>query len=333
MISIHKSTTLLFILFLWFQVATQAQETINVKGTVQVPEGQPIPEDGLAVVLLKFRLDANGSLTTDGPISRSQTNPSGQFQFDNIPLDPRAAYRVGSRFQGDLVSSNFFAFQSGQTEVEVDVIVPRISENMEAIELSNAALFIEAGIGWLQMTEVLRVMNPTQDIIDTRNNPLAFELPEGHENLQVMHDTGGDEQSYEVLGNKIQFHRDFDPGDTTLVFQYTVPVLLSSYTLRKNYPYNMEVGRVLTPVNHLVIESDQLKESGSETLGGAELATWEITNLDHPQLTIRIGAVPVNQLSFGFLGIGVFLVLIVLALVFMQTRLAKAGKTNGHEQS
>ena len=134
-----------------------AEEMVVIRGQVFPPEDEKISKDGLPVVLLKFILNDQGELSTDGPVARIQTTDSGKFKFDPMLLSHDAAYRIGSRFAGNLVSSEFFFLTPGQTEANIHLVIPRVSETTEKLKVTNAALFIDAGLGHLQVTEVLTV--------------------------------------------------------------------------------------------------------------------------------------------------------------------------------
>lgn len=298
-----------------------AQETFEVAGRVVPPENASFPETGLTVVLLKFELDAQGKLKTKGPLARIQTQASGAFKFDPVPLQTKAAYQLGSRYQGNLVQSSFFFLKSGQTSINIDIAIPAVSEKVGDLRMINATLFIEANIGQFQVTEVINLSNPTLDIIDTQKNPLIFNLPDSYTNFEPLHQNPEAPKDHELLGSRLQFHRQFPPGDSILIFRYQIPVFFSSYELRRQYRHSFKEGRVLTPVNQLTLASAQLKFTKVEKLGETEMDAWEIISLEKPELVIEVGAIPVQHILYAYSGIAVFAILILLALVFVRLRL------------
>ena len=305
-----------------------AEEMVVIRGQVFPPGDEKIPKDGLPVVLLKFILNDQGELSTDGPVARIQTTDSGKFEFEPILLSLEAAYRIGSRFTGNLVSSEFFFLTPGQTEANIHLVIPRVSETTEKLEVTNAALFIDAGLGHLQVTEVLTVTNPTKDNIDTSKHPLIFNLPESFTQFELLHHASESERVHEITGTQLQFHRLFARGETTLIFRYTLPVLLGSYKLQRQYRHLLKSGRVLTPVRQLQLESPQLSYLQEESLGELQMDSWKMNTLNEPLLVIHINAVPVNQMVYGVVGVGLFLVLMILALAFVRFRLKPEHRSN-----
>ena len=298
-----------------------AQEMVEVRGQVIPPGDEDIPHDGLPVVLLKYVLDEQGELQIDGPVARIQTAVSGKFKFKPMLLAIKAAYRIGSRYEGSLVSSDFFFLKPGQTEALVRLSIPGISEKTDALEVTNAALFIDPGSGSLQITEVLSVSNFTTDIIDASKHPLIFDLPDSFTRFDLLHHSVASETTYEIIGRQLQFHRQFPPGETTLIFRYTLTVLFGSYELSRQYRHVLKAGRVLTPVRQLQLASPQLAYLQVENLGELQMDSWEMTTLEQPHLVIQIDAVPVRQIVYGVIGIGLFLILILLPLAFVRFRL------------
>lgn len=318
---IHKFLILFLLFTLLCTGPGWTQERVEVRGKIHLPGNAKLPETGLAVVLLKFVLDANGQLQTTGPIARTQTGTSGQFKFDPIALETKAAYQLGSRFEGNLVQSEFFFIKPGQMQTNIDITLPGISEKTEDLEVLNAVLFIEPSIGQVLITEVLTVNNATANIIDAQKNPLIIDLPASYQQFDPLHRSAQPPQDYALLGQQLQYHRQFPRGETTLAFRYRLPVLFGSYELHKHYRFPMKAGRVLTPTGQLNLESPQLKYSKIETVGEGQFHSWEFIPLNQPELFIQISAIPSKQIVYGYIGLGVFIILIALAYAFVRFRL------------
>ena len=86
---------------------------MTVKGQIRLPSGEPIPEEGLNVVLLKLVLNAEGQVTPVGPQGRVKTDRRGNFVFLKVNPDYRAGYQLGTRVDGKLYSTKVFFFKDG----------------------------------------------------------------------------------------------------------------------------------------------------------------------------------------------------------------------------
>ena len=106
--------------------AEESNNSISIEGQVQVPEGISLSE-GLDVVLIKFVLDPSGEVVPAGPVGRTKTDDTGRFRFEDPPRDDRAGYRLGTRFEGNLYSSEVFFMRPEQQLITVDIRLPSTS--------------------------------------------------------------------------------------------------------------------------------------------------------------------------------------------------------------
>ncbi|MBF0286655.1 MAG: hypothetical protein HQM14_02460 [SAR324 cluster bacterium] len=306
-----------------------AQTTFEVTGRLIHSGGKIIEDDDIAVVLLKFTLDKQGQLRTDGPLARTKT-VAGRFKFEGLLSETEAAYQIGSRYQGELISSKFFFLQPDQKTIDINVIVPGVSEKTKDLQLQSVAVFIEPGMEMLQITEVLRIVNPGPDVIDTQNNPMVFELPDAYQAFSQIHESSSSKDVYQLAGQQLQIIRQFAPGPVTLIFKYNIAVPFGSHQLEKQYRYSLQKGQILIPAGQIKIESPHLKKAGLESFGSAQFEVWKMKALDNPQLKIHLSAIPMGQTIYIYLGVGLFVVLIFLAFGFVRMRLSVVNNTKNY---
>ena len=78
----------------------------EISGRILLPDGIQPPAAGFDVVLLKFVLTEQGEVHTQGPQARVKSNGEGEFRFLKVPRELRAAYRIGTRVDGQLYQSD-----------------------------------------------------------------------------------------------------------------------------------------------------------------------------------------------------------------------------------
>ncbi|MEC8595979.1 MAG: carboxypeptidase-like regulatory domain-containing protein, partial [SAR324 cluster bacterium] len=131
-------------LLCWTNLAAEEiNNSISIEGQVQVPRGVSISE-GLDVVLIKFVLDPSGEVVPAGPVGRTKTDDKGRFRFEDPPRDDRAGYRLGTRFEGNLYSSEVFFMRPEQQLITKDIRLPSTSFDTGALVFNESSLFFES---------------------------------------------------------------------------------------------------------------------------------------------------------------------------------------------
>ena len=102
-----------------------------------------------------------------------KTDGDGVFRFRDVPLELRAAFRIGTRVEGRLHQSEVFFMNEKETQYEIDLAILGVSEDVERIRVEQASLILEAGIGQISVTEIWSFFNSSPDIVDSRKNPLT----------------------------------------------------------------------------------------------------------------------------------------------------------------
>ena len=301
--------------------AEESNNSISIEGQVQVPRGVSISE-GLDVVLIKFVLDPSGEVVPAGPVGRTKTDDKGRFRFEDPPRDDRAGYRLGTRFEGNLYSSEVFFMRPEQQLITKDIRLPSTSFDTGALVFNESSLFFESNIDQLIVTEVISVQNPTEDNILSTQSPLLMELPNAHENFRVLEDGP---ETYQQEGNQLRWTRGFPPGDTKLLFQYTIPVFLGSHSLQKRYAHPLDRVSVFTPAKRLDVSSSQLTFQGNQTFGDVDFLAWRAQASDASLLEIRISNIPVDSRNYAFVSLAVFLTLLLAVGWFFWRRMPRTG--------
>ena len=184
---------------------------------------------GATVMLMWFRTNAQGKPEA-GPIARQLAEKDGSFTFNNVPIDPKARYQLGTRVDGRLVGSDPFTFAAGSREKKVDIIIPDLVEGLSARSISQALYVVEPRIGKVSITEVVHLQNRSGNLISTGDRPLELPLPPGAEEVEVIR-MEAREGKHQRIGAKLQIFGRFKPGNTTIAFRYSMPVVLGGFSM------------------------------------------------------------------------------------------------------
>ncbi len=303
------------------QQGPAASPTVTVEGQVQV-DATAIPPGGLDVVLLKFVVDDQGNVNTTGPVARIKSDAQGQFRFADVPREMRAAYRLGSRINGELVSSELFFMSPDRVTFEVNIQPPTTSTDTAKLDIEQTSLVFEGGIGLLQMTEVLSISNPTQDRIDTSETPLVVELPDGFRSFRMLEAKEGED--YQLSGNQLSITRLFPPGGRQILYQYQLPALFGQATVVRPLKHSLELLSAFTALDDLTIQSDQLEYTGEQSMGGTQFRVWKGKAGTATAAELTVSGIAVQAQVYGIVTIVVLVLLSLVLLVFWKTRLGQA---------
>ena len=209
-----------------------------------------------------------------------------------------------------------------QQLITKDIRLPSTSFDTGALVFNESSLFFESNIDQLIVTEVISVQNPTEDNILSTQSHLLMELPNAHENFRVLEDGPA---TYQQEGNQLRWTRGFPPGDTQLLFQYTIPVFLGSHSLQKRYAHRLDRVSVFTPAKRLDVSSSQLTFQGNQTFGDVDFLAWRAQASDASLLEIRISNIPVDSRNYAFVSLAVFLTLLLAVGWFFWRRMPRTG--------
>lgn len=276
------------------------------------------------VVLLKYKMDAEGKTKAD-QVGMIPVNGKGEYAFEDIIMDPKAVYQLGTRFKGQMMGSKTFAFPKGENRMVMNLAIPKLSQDNSQIRVKESILIAEPRRGVLWVTEVLYVLNASQNIVDTTSNPMEVILPRGAKELNILRNDLQNGE-HKRAGNKLLVYGHLQPAINTLAFRYSLPAPLGTINLVKHYPYPTDVLRLLSPQGQLVLSGDALTEKGTQTLQEDVFDAWEATMLDPGvPLVVSISGVPANQYFFLFPLLGFVVVMAGLLIWFFRKRLSVEG--------
>lgn len=249
---------------------------------------------GAKVVLVQFTLDAQGQ-PQGQPIQMKEADANGAYAFDNVPVDARSVYQLGTRIGGNLIPSESFTFPEGQRVVTLNLRVPEVVTDSTSLRIAQALIALEPQVGAVWVTDVVHLENPTQNVIDGTQTPIELLVPQNAENLEVIRQ---DQQqgSHQRLGNKLLIFGNLRPGITTIAVRYRMSVWLGGLKLEKRYPRSVAEMMVLVPAGMLKVTSDRLDARGRQSIEGQAYDTWGGANLaPGAELTIEAAGVPMRQ--------------------------------------
>ncbi len=314
---------LLLCLLPGLSASAAAQEAPHgrVSGTIEdVPQGVPLA--GSRVVLIRFKLDDKG-VPRGQPVRNGTTDAAGKFRFDDVPIEPQTLYQVGATVGEQVVGSQPFTFPAGKRNVVLTLHYPRLVTDSSAVRIEEGLIAVEPRRGAVWVTEVLHLLNSSQNIVEGVQRPLELNLPSGAENLEFVRELQ-DRNGHERLGSKLLIYGNLEPGNSTVAYRYRLPVWLGTVELRKTYPHAVKTLSVLTPEGDLRLLGRQFEAKPMQTIDGNRYSAWAATDLPAGQsIAVRMSGVPIRQ-EIYLIPTGGFAVLMVGVVVWFLRRRLRA---------
>ena len=280
---------------------------------------------GATVILLRFQLDEQGK-PTGGPVGRVEAGEGGTYEFTNLPLDAKAVFRLGTRIDGNLVSSSVFALSESNPVATMDLVIPEVSQNLEVLGLTQALVAIETRENGLFITEVLHLRNPAPNVLDATGKPLEVMIPADAGHFEMLRLEGG-EARHEVAGETLRIFTQLKPGENTIAFRYFLGATLGKLSLTKVYPMNADTVMVLSPQGGLEIQGAGLKQMDSRNIEGQMFNTWSLSaHAAGSPLVIYISGLPIAQWVFLVAMSGLLVLLVGVVVWFILVRQKRPAK-------
>ena len=267
---------------------TQAQgATFSVEGRVENgTSGAAVAE--IEVVLHTVR----SAVRTDEP---TLTDEQGAFRFDDVPLDPAAAYGVSVVYQGALYGMDLDT-SAGPPEPVTLTIYESTHDDGAVRALLASVLFASADreeqtVAALEIVRIVNESNQTYVPGPEPMNLLRFGLPPDARNLEV--DTTLPDADYAQVDRGFALLASVPPGEHEVLYSYSFPYTGGSVEFTKSLLYGAEHLRVLAPEGELSLSSGELGEAGSVVLGGRPYNLIEARELPRgDRVSVRLDDLP-----------------------------------------
>ena len=320
----HLPAGLIAITFLLLMaLPAQGQEKGTITGKI---EGNPSRGSlkGATVVLVEFTIGADKK-PKSREVGRQLAGDGGSYTFRNIPLNRKAVYRLGSKVEGQSISTEIFTFPASQTSLTMNLSLPEVKRDVSGLTMDQVLLAFEPTQGSVVVTEVFHFRNGTQSVLDTAQSPIRLPIPTKAENINVLRQdlaSGG----HDRVGSNIMLHGQFKQGPSTFAFNYTLPSWFGGVTLSKSYPFPIREVLVLSPEGKLAISGNQIQSLGSRKVQTATYDSWGFSgNPPGTVFSVSVKGIPIPQQVLLLSLVGFFLVMSGVVIWFLRVRMRAEG--------
>lgn len=257
------------------QAPSPAAETPEGIGrlTGKISNGTPGGGDVTGLTALLNTFDQSTALATQ----EVQVDVDGGFVFEGLPTDPNNSYVVTTEYRGHTFGSELGAFEPGQSELQLPVVVYEASEQPGEITAPLAQWFIDTHQGALLIGELYRIVHEgdhlyvgSEQVAPGKRAVLTFGLPPEATSLTLE---GG-----EVGGRFVRTAEGvvdtapLAPGGRQILLRYLLPYRGTKAELAHSLAYPA------AKLNVLVAEGPRVQTDlaylGPQTVSGQQWANY-----------------------------------------------------------
>jgi hypothetical protein len=243
---------------------------------------------------------------------RAKTNGDGEAVFTGLDAKPNSGYMAEVILDGNRYASKPFKLQENMGS-RVILDVRSVSKDISALKIATGSHFIlEVQDDVVQVSEILRLSNPTASPIDPGPNGLHLPLPAHALQPQAQTQTNG--VSAKAAGHEVVLTGALPPGDTAVQLAFLLAYNGEGLDMEQRTPIAFEDFAMVTEkLEGFVVEGDGLSSVERE-LQGRKLILYRgpgpqagssivlhLHGLPHPDATWRyLAAALAVALILGF---------------------------------
>ena len=281
------------------------------------------PAAGATVELSGADEDGSGRISR-----RVKTDRDGRYRFDNLPSGEDWFYVVDATFQGGRFPGSPFSFPAGEKpSLQTSLKVWNTTTDPRSILVARDAMFVLPSENSVAVVESVTVLNHGNLAYvgrggedGTAETTFGFGLPAGASQVAIQ-DASFDVPELVPTDFGFGITVALPPGRSNFTYSYRVPATGLTYVLSKTALYPTADLEVLAG-KPLRLDSDRMRESGTEMVGGKRYSRWVAPGMVDAGDTVLIQAVAEAEMALlpFAIGAGALLLLISGAYMFMRRR-------------
>lgn len=310
----------------------------RVTGLVTNASGAELPED-LEITLRGFdEFEEVITLTT-------VLGPEGQFEFEDIGLEPEFVFFVETEYQGTAFGSEFYLVQPNDSSLNLSFDIYETTTDTSDLVIDRVHVFFEFSTPEVvQVINLVSISNRGDDMVVSERaiEPnLRFTLPEGASNLSFQQ--GGIGQPYVTTAEGFGDPSAVAPGESAyqILYAYELPYAKGvEWVQPLTLPTELVVA--FLPAGRFSAESAALQAGGAETFDDIAYQVYVGTGLaagDQVDLSISGSSsasgpdfsLPPNSLTIAIGAGGFIFSLLSIWIWFFQKSGGDIGANNSQE--
>jgi len=304
-------------------VATPARAAEDGVVTGTVTNATRKAAAGATVTLSGADQDGSGRIRRNAKVGRD-----GTYRFENLPSGRDWLYVVDATFDGGRFPGSAFSFpRAEKPSLQTSLTVWNTTTDPRSILVARDAMFVVASENTVSVVESVTVLNHSNLAYIGRGGSdgsaettFGFGLPAGASQVAIR-DASLDVPELVSTDFGFGITVALPPRESQFTFSYQVPADGSTYVLSKTALYPT-ADLLVFAGSPLRLDSDRMRESGTERVGGKLYSRWVAPGMVDAGDTVLIQAVAEADMSWlpFAAGAGGLLLAISGGYLFMRRR-------------
>ena len=229
---------LIFTVLICLSSAVAQSNTGKIEGQViDKKENQPLPHQLVVLQIHREGEDVQQrEMVTDG---------TGSYSFEDLSTAFDVHYTVSTNYEGEEYIERDIVLSEWLPNITVNIEIGAFTDDTSQIKIRSHSLIVglppadHAPDGAVSVLELIQVENTSelafQTSIDNQSAGIYFNLPNGHENLQVDQTS---KQELGVVENRLIANQPLPPGTHQLGYSYLMHVVNSDLVLSRKLTFD-----------------------------------------------------------------------------------------------
>ena len=269
------------VLLAWVAIPTPQAQTapagVKIAGRLlDAPSGAKV--ETARVVLVQYTMDARSQIQ-ERKIEAVSPGQDGRFVFKPVTGKSRGMYRITATLGEYRTGTGLFPLAKPGETKSFELRFPGLSEDRSALRIEEGLVLFEIRKTSVRVTELVRLLNPTQNTMEGVRTPLELFIPKAAEALEML-SPPHKLNRHRRMGTQLLVSGNLPPGRTTVAFRYSIPIASGTLTLEKRYPHPVENFLVLSPEDGLTLRSQGFTREQDRTIEKIRFRSWALKSIE-----------------------------------------------------
>ena len=247
-----------------------------------------------------------------------------QFEVQ-VELEPKTAYQLALNYQGALIRSDYFSYES-QNRLQINIVIPPISKQIKYIKTPRIVYVISLDKNRLRISHINNLVNSDERLIDTRDQNYIYPFPQESYDHRLITQHQIQDNFVSFVDNQAKVQQVFMPGEHQFIFEYFIDTFWSTKKIDFPLPKRVDEIEILTLADQIQIQPLNLLNLQPLQYRQIDNRRYQSLTIDFSQnqlkqenlLQMSLSGIPLSSQFYFMLAACIFVVLLIGLAIFIK---------------